>query len=39
LSSRELAGILGTNLAGLEVAVDALESASDQATGGKARRR
>ena len=39
VESRELARIYGINLAGLELAVDALESASDQATGGKSRRR
>ena len=39
VEARELARILGTNLAGLELAVDALESANDQATVGKARRR
>jgi hypothetical protein len=39
VEARELARILGTNLAGLEVAVEALESASDQAISGKSRRR
>jgi hypothetical protein len=39
VEARELAQILGTNLAGLELAVDALESASDQVTGRKSRRR
>lgn len=39
VEARELARVLGTNLAGLELAVDALESASDQATSGKSRRR
>jgi transcriptional regulator with XRE-family HTH domain len=38
VEARELARILGTNLAGLELAVEALESANDQATGRKARR-
>lgn len=39
VESRELARIHGTNLAGLELAIDALESANDQATSGKSRRR
>jgi transcriptional regulator with XRE-family HTH domain len=39
VEARELARILGTNLAGLELAVEALENANDQATGGKSRRR
>lgn len=39
VEARELARILQTNLAGLELAVDALESANEQATGGKSRRR
>jgi transcriptional regulator with XRE-family HTH domain len=39
VEARELARILGTNLAGLEVAVEALENANREATGGKSRRR
>jgi hypothetical protein len=39
VEARELARILGTNLAGLELAVEALQSANDQATSGKSRRR
>lgn len=39
VEARELARALGTNLAGHELAVDALESAQDHATAGKARRR
>ena len=39
VEARELARILGTNLAGLELAVDALESANDQATSGRPTRR
>jgi hypothetical protein len=39
VEARELARILGTNLACLELAVEALERANDQATGGKSRRR
>ena len=39
VEARELARVLGTNLAGLELAVDALESASHEATSGKPRRR
>jgi hypothetical protein len=39
VEARELARILGTNLAGLELAVEALESAKNQVTGSKAWRR
>ena len=39
VETRELARVLGTNLAALEVAVEALESATDQATGRKTRQR
>lgn len=39
VEARELAKVFGTNLAGLEVAVEALENASHQAANGKARRR
>ncbi len=39
VESRELAQILETNLASLEVAVKAVESANEQATGGKTRPR
>lgn len=35
VEARELARILGTNLAGLELAVDALESANQKVTGGR----
>jgi hypothetical protein len=35
VEARELARILETNLAGLELAVEALERANDQATGGQ----
>ena len=39
VEARELARILGTNLAGLEVAVEALEGAQDQATRGRPTRK
>jgi transcriptional regulator with XRE-family HTH domain len=39
VEARELARILGTNLSGLELAVEALESANYDATRGRGRRR